>query len=259
MKIITITSQAEFDKVQTIKADEEVVFDSSKIRINCILQVFGILRLKGEIDSSWNGRFIVAWESSQVHNVAWGSSQVHNEARGSSQIHQLSFNFSVSTNLTSIASLKLLGYAVALLPIKAKVKIQKSKTSIVHRFNPDVDWFDRNGVNKGTSLILFKKVSADFKTKENTPNETLWIIGSMVTHKDWHPQEKECGGGKFHACSRPYFCDEFRDVLGDKYIAVKVKLVDLYEWKTNPLYPHKIGFREGKVLYECDRFGKRIN
>src|SRR3990167_2255941 len=65
----------------------------------------------------------------------------------------------------------------------------------------------------------------------------------------------ECGEGKFHACSRPYFCDEFRNNNGDKYIAIEIKKDDLYAWP-NPVYPHKIAFREGKVLYECDKFGK---
>jgi hypothetical protein len=39
------------------------------------------------------------------------------------------------------------------------------------------------------------------------------------------------------------------------YIAIRVALVDLYEWP-NAEYKHKIAFREGTVLYECDRFGK---
>ena len=33
---------------------------------------------------------------------------------------------------------------------------------------------------------------------------------------------------------------------------------DLYEWKTSPQYPYKIGFREGEILYECDRWGEKI-
>jgi len=41
----------------------------------------------------------------------------------------------------------------------------------------------------------------------------------------------------------------------DGHIAIEIKVSDLYEWKDDPQYPHKIGFREGKVLYECYREG----
>jgi len=56
----------------------------------------------------------------------------------------------------------------------------------------------------------------------------------------------------------PFFADEFRDEQDDRYIAIEIAVCDLYEWK-DPSYPHKIGFREGKVLYECDREGKEID
>jgi hypothetical protein len=78
-----------------------------------------------------------------------------------------------------------------------------------------------------------------------------------VTHPAWNPTLSECGEGKFHACSRPYFADEFRSIMNDKYIAIKIKIDDLYEWE-NPEYPHKIAFREGTVLYECDKYGRKI-
>lgn len=53
-------------------------------------------------------------------------------------------------------------------------------------------------------------------------------------------------------------CDEFRNEIGDRYIAIRVALVDVYVWEDHPSYPYKIGFRKGKVLYECDRFGEKI-
>ncbi|MEK6878674.1 MAG: hypothetical protein AABY22_03650, partial [Nanoarchaeota archaeon] len=77
MKQIIIKTQEEFDKIKKIEADEEVIFESNKIKINCILEVFGILRLNGIIESSWNNRFIRGRESSQIHNEGWGSSQIH--------------------------------------------------------------------------------------------------------------------------------------------------------------------------------------
>lgn len=106
--------------------------------------------------------------------------------------------------------------------------------------------------------MLYKRVSADFKTQENTENETLWAVGSTVTHLAWNPKSQECGESKFHACSRPYFCDEFRNLKDDRYIAVEIALEDLHEWTDLPQYPHKIAFRSGKVLYECDRIGKQV-
>ncbi len=81
---------------------------------------------------------------------------------------------------------------------------------------------------------------------------------TTVTHHDWRPESGECGEGKFHFCSRPYFCDEFRQTKGDRYVAIEVKQKDLHAWKNPGCYPHKIGGREGKVLYECDRFGKKL-
>jgi hypothetical protein len=121
-----------------------------------------------------------------------------------------------------------------------------------------LDWFENNAIEKKKEVVLYKKVSKDFKTQEDTVNETLWAIGATVAHKSWWPKKEECGTGKFHACSMPYFCDEFRNHPGDIYIAVKINSKDLYEWKENPQYPHKIGFREGVVLYQCDRQGKKI-
>lgn len=49
---------------------------------------------------------------------------------------------------------------------------------------------------------------------------------------------------------------EFRNLPKDRFIAISIKVADLYEWP-NADYPHKIAFREGHVLYECDKFGKK--
>ena len=57
----------------------------------------------------------------------------------------------------------------------------------------------------------------------------------------------------------PTLCDEFRSKAGDKYIAIKVNITDLYAWSAdNVKYPHKIAFRKGEVLCECDKFGKKM-
>ena len=207
---------------------------------------------------AWGSSHVVAWESSHVearessHVVAWGSSHVvawessHVEARES-----------VSVDVSSPNSIVLLfSFAVAIVAKNIKAKItKKSKTAIIQR-TKESGWFDNNGIQKTPKVILFKRVSKDFLTQEGAPNETKWEIGSTVTHPAWNPDKEECGGGKYHACSRPYFCDEFRNQIGDKYIAIEIKLKDLYEWK-NPTYPHKIGFREGKVLHEVDSTGDK--
>ena len=107
-------------------------------------------------------------------------------------------------------------------------------------------------------VTLFKKVSHDFKTQEETENETLWTIGTTLTHPNWNPTREECGEGKFHACAKPYWCDGFRNNKGDRYIAIEIPVSDLFEWKDLPSYPYKIAFRSGKVIGECDRSGNLI-
>jgi len=191
----------------------------------------------------------VARESSQVHNVAWASSQVHNVARA----------YSVVTCLNACASLVLHGFAVGILPVGLRVKITKSKTAHVQRFKPLADnFFTRHDLpEKAKKYSLFKRVSSEFKTQEKTHNETLWLPGTTVEHKAWAPENDECGAGKFHAVARPYFGDEFRSNLEDRYIAIEIAAKDLYEWK-NPQYPHKIAFRKGTVLYECDKYGNKV-
>jgi hypothetical protein len=123
-------------------------------------------------------------------------------------------------------------------------------TSYLKRFNVEV---------KGNVAILFKRVSKDYKTQEGQPYETSWKVGTTLTHPKWNPEEEECGAGKFHACAKPSWCDKFRSKKGDKYIAIEVYIKDLFEWKNGPSYPQKIAFRECKVLFECDKVGRRLN
>ena len=186
---------------------------------------------------------VEAWESSSV--VAWGSSSV--VARGNSFVRA----FSASLNLI------MHGFSILSIASSLNLKFKKDKNVLVQKFVNE-KYLDREGVTVSRgSVVLFKKVSSDWKTQEKKKNETLWPIGKTITHPDWNPTQEECGEGKFHACSRPYFCDEFRSEKGDRYIAIKIKVTDLHEWE-NGDYPHKIAFRAGKVLYECDRFGNKI-
>jgi hypothetical protein len=307
MAKILISNQEEFDRIKIIQYDDEVIFESNSILVNCVLEVYGILRLKGNnyCDRS-NNRYIllkgngqvhseswsssqvhivsmdssqvhsVSWDSSQVHIVSMDSSQVHSDSRDSSQVHSESMDssqvHSVSWDSSQVhivcynysiifanrlASLYIRGYSVALLPDDFVIKINKEDTCVVQRYKVQESFFERNRVKVENGVcVLYKKVSKKYKTQEDTRNETVWTIGSIVEHKQWEPTGSECGEGKFHACSRPYFCDEFRNNVGDKYIAIEVRMENVCEWK-NPEYPHKIGFRKGLVVYECDKYGNK--
>ena len=123
--------------------------------------------------------------------------------------------------------------------------------------NENFNIFDRYGLEKAEEYILYKKVSREFKTREGTPNETSWNVGTTVRVEEWDPTLSECGDGKFHAVIRPFFADRFRWEPGDRYIAILIQADDLYEWD-DPFYPYKIAFKEGKVLYECDPNGIEI-
>ena len=123
------------------------------------------------------------------------------------------------------------------------------KKSYIERFNLQVN---------NNNVFLFKRISENYKTQENTLNETLWLPGTIVEHKDWMPEKSECGEGKFHACAKPYWCDCFRNKKRDRYISILVNINDLFEWKRNPSYPQKIGFRKALEIKEVDRMGNII-
>jgi hypothetical protein len=187
-------------------------------------------------------------ENSSPSIVSWGNSSPSIVSWENSIIRAVELNVN--------AKIELFGFSILLKPKGLKFSIKKkSKTVLIREIVPQ-DFWDRHGIEKTKSVIVYKRVSKDFKTQEGTPNETLWTIGITVTHPAWAPKEQECGAGKFHACGRPYFADEFRSTPGDKYIAIEVLRKETYEWPEKQSYPHKIAFREGKVLYECDRNGK---
>ena len=206
---------------------------------------------------------VVAWESAHVvargsahvvaresaHVEAWESAHV--VARGSVAVH----NHSVGTTL------ELYAFAAAWLIAKAKnLARHGDNTTVIHpeRSKGAEGWLEDDAVAvTDGKAVIFKRVSNDWKTQEFTANETVWIVGTTVTHKAWNPTEEECGEGKFHGCSRPYFCDQFRIDAGDRYLAIEVKVADLHAWE-NGVYPHKIAFREGKVLHEVNKYGQPL-
>ncbi len=267
MKEIIVKTQAEIDALpKSFKEFTRVLIRSSadiwvsvnfKIE-NCNIEARGSSHVEARGSSH-----VVAWGSSHVE--AWGSSHV--EARGSSHVEaressHVEARESVSISCQSeFSTLVLFGFAVAVLVRAAKSCVKESKTATVvkpKQKRGTAGWLGSQGVeSKSGNVVLFKRVSSDFKTQEKTSNETIWALESKIEHPSWNPKVEECGTGKFHACSRPFFCDEFRSDAGDKYIAIEIKVADLYAWP-NPKYPHKVAFRAGKILFECDRYGNKI-
>jgi len=196
---------------------------------------------------------VVACENSSV--VAWGNSSV--EARGNSSVEAWG---NVGVHLQSdFSNVLLFGFSVLWVLAKGKyVKKSKNAIMIIPEVKDGIEgWFENNAVGDKKKVILYKRVSKDWKTQEGNPWETSWAIGLKLDHPAWEPTKSECEAGKYHACSRPYFCDEFRSTRGDRYIAIEIEREDLYAWP-KPSYPHKIAFRRGTVLFECDRHGKKL-
>jgi len=223
-------------------------------------QIHNVSRDSSQIhNASWESSQIhnESRESSQIHNESRDSSQIHNESRDSSQIYNIGYNQSVISVQNKVTSLRLFQFAVAIIPFGSKINIKKEKTCIIQKYKPQA-YLQREGIEiKNKKVILFKRVSFENKTQEGTENEMIWEIGKTITHPNWNPAKEECNGGKYHVVSRPYFADEFRDKKEDKYIAIEIHTKDLYEWKKNPTYPHKIGFRAGKVLHEVNKYGNK--
>jgi len=189
---------------------------------------------------------IEAWENSHVE--AWGNS--HIEAWGNVAVWGYSDN----------ATILLYVFAVCWKLAKAKItKKSKTSTIITSKQKPGMaGWLETNAVKDAKTIIVYKRVSKNFYTQEdNKRNKTLWKVGTTLTHPAWKPKGNECGEDKYHACSRAYFCDEFRSNHDDRYVAIQVAKKDCYAWD-KPQYPYKIAFRKGTVLYECDRYGKKI-
>jgi hypothetical protein len=210
---------------------------------------------------AWGNSSVVARENSSVvargnsSVVAWGNSSV--VARENSSVE--AWGNSAVRLSSDYATVALFAFSVCWELAKGKI-IKKAKTAtvIVPKYKPGVNgWLEKEGIEKEKEVIVYKRVSSDFKTQEGSKNETLWSIGKKMQHHDYNPEKEECGEGKFHACSRTYFCDEFRKTSDDKYIAISVNPKDMYAWE-NPQYPHKIAFEKGTVLYECDKKGNKL-
>ena len=277
-----ITTQEELDAIREISVLERIEIVSERIlKLNFNIAIKGFLKISTKVESSFSSNYFVAWENSSV--VAWGNSSV--EAWGNSSVEARENSSVVAKENSSVVScgnssvvawgnssvkltlnyslkvkVKLFGFSVCWKPKHKNISVEiKSSNSIIQEYYnlPFLEREDVEIIDK--KVILYKRVSNDFKTQEETCNETSWLVGSIVEHHEWRPHHSECGEGKFHACSKGYFCDEFRNKKTDKYVAIEVDIEDLFEWTiSEPLYPHKIAFRKCKVLFECDKYGKII-
>lgn len=69
----------------------------------------------------------------------------------------------------------------------AKGKVQKkSKNATVIQPEKSVgtiEWLEEQGIEQeDESVVLFKRVSSNMKTQEDTSNETTWMVGSELDH-----------------------------------------------------------------------------
>ena len=257
MNTVIIKTQAEYDKLPKSFPEDTTVeiraLADVWIRVNSVPSNGCVVASGSSHVEAWGSSHVVAWGSSHVE--AWESSHV--EASGSSHVEAWG---QVSVHLQSdYATVVLFMFAVCFAVATGKI-VKKSRTATIVKLKQPRGtdgWLTAQAIKPKKSLVLFKKVSKDFYTQEDNSHKTHWPIGGRVTHPAWNPKGGECGEGKFHACSRPYFCDEFRNDAGDRYIAVRINKSDLYAWP-NAEYPHKVAFRKGTVLYECDRYGNKL-
>ena len=286
MKKITCQTKQEFNNL--LKSFEEDTVVHIKFSEPCHVEEWGNSHVE-----AWGNSHVEAWGNSHVvargnsHVEARGNSHVvargnsHVEARGNSHVvargnshvvargnshvvayensHVEAWGNNTVKNYSENTKITLMVFSVCWMIKKCK-KLTKSKTATIIDSNYDntVDKFlELHGISTKTKTVkLFKRVSKDLKTQENTSNETTWYIGSTLTVPNWNP-DQECGAGKFHACLKTFFCDEFRGSENDRYILIEVKKEDLHTHK-NPQYPHKIAFKQGRVICEVDRNGNPI-
>ena len=206
--------------------------------------------------TAYGSSTVTAYDSSTV--TACDSSTV--TAYGSSTV--TAYN---SSTVTAYDSSTVTAYGFAVVIVRSRTakakragKTAKVVRSIARLPRTVAEWIGYNDAKaSGGFLTLYKRVSAGWLTQECTANATRWQPGDVLVHPAWAPETGECGAGKFHGCPAPRYCDEFRSKAGDRYVAIKVAKKDCKVWP-DAQYPHKIAFRAGTVLHECDKNGKKI-
>ena len=263
MKIVLVTNQSEWDALPSAFPEYTVIEIRSKGWITIKKVPTGSRAVLSGSSSAvlWDSSRAVLWESSSAElrdsssavlrdsssavlrdsssAVLWAQSTAHHKSTVAPQLHGQSvcFHYGAAPAPTAADD-------AIVIPVKERKGVE--------------GWIEREGIVVADgAVILYKRVSAKFQTQEGTWNETTWTLGAEIVHPAWNPTSGECGEGKYHACSRPYFCDEFRNIPGDVYIAIRVAVADLYAWDGGA-YPHKIAFRAGTVLHQVDRWGDEI-
>ena len=268
--VIEIRSKPEDRYIQVTKAWESsrvVARDSSRVVARESSRVVArdssrvVARDSSSVEA-WDSSSVEARDSSSVEAressgvVARDSSRV--EARESSSVEAWG---SVGVHLEGVdVTVLLYGFAVCWKKAQGTIKKESETATIIEPIFKEgvTGWCENEAIKVDNGkVIVFKRVSKKWQTQEGTKNETIWEPGKTLEHHDWRPNEEECGEGKYHACSRAYFCDEFRNLGDDRYVALEVAIEDMYAWP-RPSYPHKIAFRKCKVLHECDQWGDKI-
>ena len=243
-----------FEEYTTIKICATEIITIRETRDNSHVEALGNSRVEAlgnsRVEASGNSR-VVARDNSHVE--AWEDSHV--EARDNSRVVALGnshvvawHNSHVEARDNSLVVAWDNSHVVALGNAKCirQSDIDGTVESVLRQIGPE----------NGQEIVVYKRVSTDFKTQEGTENETLWAVGTDLEHPAWDVSE-ECGDGKFHACFTPRWCDGFRDIEGDRYVAILVQTHDLHVF-ARPTYPQKLAFRRGKVLFECNIKGEKL-
>lgn len=65
----------------------------------------------------------------------------------------------------------------------------------------------------------------------------------------------ECGRG-LHFCHYPICCEQFGEIK--HYLACEIEVKNIRIYNKQPLYPDKFRAQKARVLYEVDRWGKKL-
>jgi hypothetical protein len=204
---------------------------------------------------AWDSAHVVAWDSAHVE----ASGSAHVEASGSAHVEA-----SGSAHVEARGSAHVVAWGSAHVVAKSplSVVIRRSPSAkvtgrlVVDAFEQSTDpadWLRATGVKvRRGAAVLYKRVGSDWHTR----NGVYYVPGTEVEAKDWDPGP-ECGNG-LHFCADPAGGDLFREDEGDRYVACDVAVADIVV-HARPNYPDKVKARRCRVLYECDRNGKKIS
>src|SRR3990167_8502802 len=170
MKTIIVKTQVEIDDLPE-KFNE---FTFIEIRASQRITVYKA-RENSSVEA-WGNSSVEARENSRV--VAWGNSRVVARENSSVEAWENSSvvaRENVGVHLQSdFASVILFMYSVCwVFSKKAKVEKKSDRANVI--FVESLEgldgWLEENAIDQSEKIILYKKVSKDFKTQEGTDNE----------------------------------------------------------------------------------------